>query len=252
MRSTSMRRASSAGRPRCRPQDSAPYASAAGLAIRAQAFRSSSCPMPAPLAPLIGFALGVAFAWWAREELGPVAGRRRHRLAIARHRHPLRDPRVRAHRGVLSRVRSRLVVRLFHRYAAHPVGAAARSGAARRRVGPGRVRGRLHRHAQARKLVPLLISPARRRCSRSSCTRGHRRASWRSRRRTPSSTATSARARWRAARSATRSSGWTRCSPSASCGRRVRCTKSFEPDATFDARSSRLTVRARAATLPAS
>jgi hypothetical protein len=26
-------------------------------------------PMPAPLAPLIGFALGVAFAWWAREEL---------------------------------------------------------------------------------------------------------------------------------------------------------------------------------------
>jgi hypothetical protein len=25
--------------------------------------------MPAPLAPLIGFALGVAFAWWAREEL---------------------------------------------------------------------------------------------------------------------------------------------------------------------------------------
>jgi hypothetical protein len=26
--------------------------------------------MPAPLAPLIGFALGVAFAWWAREELG--------------------------------------------------------------------------------------------------------------------------------------------------------------------------------------
>ena len=25
--------------------------------------------MPAPLAPFIGFALGVAFAWWAREEL---------------------------------------------------------------------------------------------------------------------------------------------------------------------------------------
>jgi hypothetical protein len=25
--------------------------------------------MPAPLAPLIGFALGVGFAWWAREEL---------------------------------------------------------------------------------------------------------------------------------------------------------------------------------------
>jgi hypothetical protein len=25
--------------------------------------------VPAPLAPLIGFALGVAFAWWAREEL---------------------------------------------------------------------------------------------------------------------------------------------------------------------------------------
>ena len=25
--------------------------------------------MPAPIAPLIGFALGVAFAWWAREEL---------------------------------------------------------------------------------------------------------------------------------------------------------------------------------------
>ena len=25
--------------------------------------------MPAPLAPLIGFALGIAFAWWAREEL---------------------------------------------------------------------------------------------------------------------------------------------------------------------------------------
>jgi hypothetical protein len=25
--------------------------------------------MPAPLAPLIGFALGVAFAWWARDEL---------------------------------------------------------------------------------------------------------------------------------------------------------------------------------------
>jgi len=26
--------------------------------------------VPAPLAPLIGFALGVAFAWWARKELG--------------------------------------------------------------------------------------------------------------------------------------------------------------------------------------
>src|SRR6478609_7488548 len=29
--------------------------------------------MPAPLAPLIGFALGVAFAWWAREELAKSA-----------------------------------------------------------------------------------------------------------------------------------------------------------------------------------
>ena len=29
--------------------------------------------MPAPLAPLIGFALGVAFAWWAREELAKAA-----------------------------------------------------------------------------------------------------------------------------------------------------------------------------------
>jgi hypothetical protein len=32
--------------------------------------------MPAPLAPLIGFAFGVAFAWWARDELArsPSAG----------------------------------------------------------------------------------------------------------------------------------------------------------------------------------
>ena len=30
--------------------------------------------MPAPLAPLIGFVLGVAFAWWAREELARSQG----------------------------------------------------------------------------------------------------------------------------------------------------------------------------------
>jgi len=27
--------------------------------------------VPAPFAPLLGFALGIAFAWWAREELAP-------------------------------------------------------------------------------------------------------------------------------------------------------------------------------------
>lgn len=32
--------------------------------------------MPAPLAPLVGFALGVAFAWAAREDLTPGAGSR--------------------------------------------------------------------------------------------------------------------------------------------------------------------------------
>jgi hypothetical protein len=29
--------------------------------------------MPAPFAPLLGFALGIAFAWWAREELARTA-----------------------------------------------------------------------------------------------------------------------------------------------------------------------------------
>jgi hypothetical protein len=42
--------------------------------------------MPGPLAPLIGFALGVAFAWWARDELArsqSVAGIGTRSLVIA-------------------------------------------------------------------------------------------------------------------------------------------------------------------------
>jgi len=177
--------------------------------------------MPAPFAPLLGFALGIAFAWWAREELA--------RTSVSG--------------GVGTR--SLVIVILFATMVFAPINAYFLAFEAdwsyayfvdTRRI-PSALQLALvlldaasvpvgfvvaASPAKSRKLVALLT------LARSSvCWQPP--AAWPSRPRTRSTTVTSARDRSPAARSVTPCSGWTPCCSSGSRGPAGRCSGSGAP-----------------------